>query len=233
MSSADWAEAVDVLDEATVDRGVTTGIAGPSGGGAFVYGFNSRNNTPGAVARYATQTNFAPLAKGGRITGAVQRGVSGGPLNFSPFLFLGLQGTSVDDKAYLLGLQDDNPHRIVLRKGALSSGLPAGGVGPSLGILARSTATYTPGTWLHLLLDMIVNVNGDVILKAKMNNLALHPVTTPVWEDIPGLGTIIDDALAVNTGTAALLSGRAGYGFVTQETTRRAYVDRISIARQL
>lgn len=232
MASADWQEATDGLDASTVDRGVTNGIARPNGGGAFVYGFNSLANTPGAVALYATQANFAPMAKGGRITAAIQRGISGGPLNFSPFIFLGLGGTSVNDVGYMLGLQDDDPHRIVLRKGQLVGGLPAGAVGTN-GILARSTATYAPGTWLHLLLDMIVNANGDVLLKCQASDLAQHSVATPSWAAIPGIGTVVDDALGVNTGSPALTSGRGGFGVVTKDVTRRAYFDRITLARQL
>lgn len=232
MALADWQVADDSLDEASVDRGVTTGIAPPSGGGAFVFGFNSLTNAPGAVAFYTSQAGFVPMPKGGRITGVLQRGAGGGgPLNYSPFLFLGLQGPSVNDAAYLLGLQSEDPHRIVLRKGTLASGCPAGGVGVN-GILARSTATFAPGTWIQLALDMIVNANGDVLLKASMSNVALNPVTAPSWVPIPGLGTVVDDALQVLTGSPALLDGRAGFGFATQEVTRRAYFDQLTVARQ-
>ena len=40
MAETDWTLLNDGLDAAAVDRGVTTGIARPSGGGSFVFGFN-------------------------------------------------------------------------------------------------------------------------------------------------------------------------------------------------
>jgi hypothetical protein len=45
-------------------------------------------------------------AAGGSVRGAIQRGISGGPLNFAPFLFIGQQGPSVNDLGYILGLGD-------------------------------------------------------------------------------------------------------------------------------
>ena len=41
MAETDWTFLNDGLDAATVDRGVTTGVARPPGGGSFVFGFNS------------------------------------------------------------------------------------------------------------------------------------------------------------------------------------------------
>lgn len=240
MAAADWAECAGVLDISTVDRGVTSGIARPSGGGSFLYGFNSRVNTVGAVALHCSLTNFSPTnaMKGGSIRGAVQRGPSGGVAGFSPFLFIGLDAADVNGNGYILGLQDDDPHRIVLRKGTILNGVPGGTPG-TLGILGRSTATYGPGTWLHLRLDMIVNANGDVLLKAYANNLAANAVTTPVWASIAGATSIggttldfIDDALGVNTGTPPYTSGRMGFGFACSEVSRRGYFDQIECLRQ-
>lgn len=233
MASTDWTEATGNLSAGTIDRGVTSGIAPPNGGGSFIYGFNSLANTPGAAALYAAQANFAPLAKGARISGALQRGISGGPLNFSPFLFCGLQGPSVDDDCYMLGLSDDDPHRIVLAKGPLSGGIPGGPVSTATGVLARSNATFTPGTWLHIQLDMIVNLNGDVLLKATQNNLGANAVTAPSFVAIPGIATIVDDALGINTATQPFVSGYAGFGFTSKDVTRRGFFDHIVLARQL
>jgi hypothetical protein len=42
----------------------------------------------GGVALFANLASFAPMAKGGSIRGALQRGPGGGPTVFSPFLFL-------------------------------------------------------------------------------------------------------------------------------------------------
>src|SRR5262245_24286489 len=116
MASTDWTFLNDGLDTASVDRGVTAGIPRPPGRGTFLFGFNSLGVAKGAVALFANQASFAPMTRGGSLRGCLQRGPGGGPTGFSPFLFLCGQGTSVNDQAYLLGLSDDDPHRIVLRK---------------------------------------------------------------------------------------------------------------------
>lgn len=244
MGEADWTFFTDGLDAASLDRGVTTGIARPNGGGSFVYGFNSLVVAEGAAARFANQANFAPTAanKGGRITGAVKRGLSSGPTGFAPFLVLLAQGTSVNDNAYLIGLQDDNPYRIVIRKGSIVSGLPAAIPGVS-GILRRSTATFSPDTWHHLRFEAVVNLNGDVILKAWESSLT-NPVTAPSWAVIPGLedsglvashgaGTcFVDDALGINSGSQPFTSGRLGFGCYVKDVSRRGFFDHIEVIRQ-
>jgi len=246
MGESNWTFLNDGLDAATVDRGVTTGIARPNGGGNFCFGFNSLTTALGAAGLFTNQANFAPTAanKGGSVRGAIQRGVGGGETSFAPFLFICAQGPSVNDNAYMLGLQDDEPHRIVLRKGQMVGGLPNDSPGAS-GILRRGTTTYTKGTWLHLRLDAVVNLNGDVILKAFMSDLVANAVSAPIWTPIPGiedttlvssLGTgtsFVDDALAVNSGSASYTSGRMGYGFYTAAVTRRSFFDQIECYRQL
>src|SRR5690606_32903359 len=106
MAEADWTYLNNGLDIATVDRGVTAGIARPPGGGNFLFAFNSLAAVQGAVALFANLVDFAPMAKGASIRGCLQRGPGGGPTGFSPFLFLCCQGNSVNDTAYLLGLSD-------------------------------------------------------------------------------------------------------------------------------
>ena len=150
MSETNWTFMQDVLDASTVDRGVTNGIARPPGGGNFLFGFNSLTTAQGCVALFANQVNFAPMSKGGSVRGCLQRGPGGGPLGFAPFLFIGAQGNSVNDFAYLLGLSDDDPHKVVLKKGAIATGLPASN---QASVLRKSTNTFSQGTWLHLRLD--------------------------------------------------------------------------------
>lgn len=240
MASADWTECTNVLSIGQIDRGVTNGVARPSGGGNFVYGFNSLVTTVGAAALFNNQTNFAPMAKGGSVRGAIKRGVSGGPTGFAPFLFIGLQSPDVNDNGYLLGLSDGDPHHIVLVKGLLSAGVPDVAPGQS-GVLARSTATFANDTWLHLRLDMIVNLTGDVLLQAFQSDLNAHAVSAPVWTAIAGiaaapgqsLASFVDDSLGVNSGSAAYTSGRAGFGFASHDVTRRGFFDQIEVARQL
>jgi hypothetical protein len=233
VAETDWTFLNDGLDAATVDRGVTTGIARAPGGGSFVFGVNSLSTAQGVVGLFTNQVNFAPMAKGGSIRGAIQRGLSGGPLNFAPYLFIGLQGPSVNDNGYLLGLGDGDPHHLVLRKGTLSGGLPDIVPG-TLGVLRRSTATFLPGTWLHLRLDMVVNQNGDVLLQVFQNDLVAHPLgAAPTWAAVPGMAEFIDDALGINSGSQPYTSGRAGFGFFTKDVTRRGFLDHVEAYRQL
>jgi hypothetical protein len=156
-------------------------------------------------------------------------------MNFSPTFFLcltGISGANVADTGYLLGLEDADPHHIVLRKGVLGEGLPSVSVG-SQGVLRRSNTTFAPGSWVHLRLDAAVNLNGDVVLNVFQNDLNANAVTAPVWVPVPGMAQFIDDALQVNTGSAPLLSGYAGFAFAARDATRRGYFDHVEIRRQL
>jgi hypothetical protein len=230
MAATDWTFLNDGLDAASVARGVTAGIGRPPGGGSFVYGFNSLGVAKGAVALFANQANFAPMAKGGSIRGCVQRGPGGGATGFAPFLLLCGQGTSVNDNAYLLGLSDDDPHRIVLRKGSVAAGIGAAD-GP--GALTHSSESFAQGTWLHLRLDVVVNTNGDVVLSVFRNDLVRHPVGAAAdWQPVAGMATFIDDALAINSGSKPFTSGRGGFGFAVSDVTRRGFFDQIELARQ-
>jgi len=233
MAETDWTELSDGLDINTVDRGVTTGVARPPGGGSFLFGFNSLSTAAGAVGFFTNQVDFAPMAKGGSIRGVVARGVSGGPTGFSPFLYLGAQGPSVNDKAYLLGLSDDDPHKIILKKGTIVTGIPAAAK-PAAGLLRTSVKTLAPGTFVHLRLDMVVNLNGDVLLDVFENDLSVNPLgTTPDWQPVNGMAQFVDDALGINTGSQPFTSGRAGFGFQTEDVTRRGLFDHIEVFRQL
>ena len=232
MAESDWTELTNSLAAASIARGVTHGVARPNGGGNFCYGWNSKDTTQGTHGLFANQVGFAPMPKGGSIRGAIQRGVSGGPLSFSPMFFIGGQGADVADLAYLLGLSDGDPHRIVLRKGKPSEGLPDYAPGSS-GILRRSVETFMPGTWLHLRLDMIANPSGDTILIVKRNDLALHTVSAPDWQPVPGMDDFIDDALGINSGSPPYTSGRGGFAFRKTDVTRRAFIDQVELLRQV
>lgn len=238
MAESEWTALVDDPGLAAIDRGVTAGVARPNGGGSFIFGFNSLTNAELAAALYTNQTNFAPTPalRGGSVRAAVKRGISAGPINFAPFLIAGLQGTSSSDVAYLLGIGDADPAHIVLRKGSIFGGLPDEPPDTSPtghGVLSRSVATYGKDTWLHLRLDWIVNLNGDVLLQVFRNDLNAHPVTAPVWVAEPGLEQFIDDTLEVNSGTAPYTSGRMGFGFKSRDISRRGFFDHIEIARQV
>jgi len=231
MSEANWTVLNDGLDIATVDRGATSGITPPSGGGSYIYGFNSLAAAEGAVGLFCNALNYAPMAKGGSIRGCIQRGPGGGPTGFSPFFFLAGQGPSVNDSAYLIGLSDDVPHRVVIKKGMIANGI--GGY-DSVGVLRASTSTFAQGTWLHLRLDVTLQDNGDVILEAWRNDLDAHPLGTPEsWVLIPGLTDFVDDQLGINSGSQPFTSGRAGFGFRVDDVTRRGFFDHIELMRQV
>lgn len=238
---SDWTVLTDSLSVASLDRGATAGIERPNGGGNFVYGFNSLEVISGAAGLFTNGVGFAPMASGGTVRGAIQRGPSGGVSGFAPMLFIGLQGPSVNDLGYILGLSDGDPHRIALVKGRIVDGVPDLAPDPDGNtVLMRSTESYAPGTWLHLRLDMIVQGTGDVLLQCYANDLDANPVTAPLWAVIPGMeGPLypaitgfVDDALAVNTGSAPYTSGRGGFAFACEDVTRRGFFDHLQVGRQ-
>jgi len=243
MAQSNWTVLSGSLSSPQIEHGVTAGVAKPNGGGNNVYGVNSLEIVDGCIGLIPNLANFAPMAKGGTIQAAVKRGVSGGPTGFAPMLFIGLGTASVSGACYILGLSDGNPYHIELRKGLLSGGLPDAGVNPASGshILMRSIAAFDPDQWHHLRLDMILEGTGDVLLQCFQSDLGSHLVTAPVWVTIPGMegpqapaiNGFIDDALAINTGSAPLTSGRAGIAVRLEDVTRRAFFDHVEVHRQL
>ncbi len=236
MAEADWAAMGDGLDGNTVRRLVTGGLTPPNGGGVFTHGFRSLATTEGAVGYYLNLANFNPTAanKGGRVTGALARMISSGNVDFSCFFAAGIQGggpPSVLNNAYLLGLSNDDPSRIVLRKGKISEGIPSGAVGTS-GILRKSDESVAPGTWAHLRLDWVVNGNGDVNLKMFKNNLGANAVTAPVWAAIAGMTDYLDDALGAASGSVPYTSGFFAFCVWSKALNRVMAFDHVVIERQ-
>jgi hypothetical protein len=222
---------------AEVKRGVTAGFTPPNGGGNFVFGFNSQIATAAACGLYYDETDFSPLRNdasdptGGSVRGALKRGVSTSATGFATSLFMCLQGgstPSINDTGYLLGLADNDPSEIVLAKVA-----PVVGLDPTATTALRvSSATYTWDTWLHLRLDVIVNPNGDVVLKCFKNDLDNNLVTSPVWESIAGMDDFVDDGLGINSGSNPLAGGWGGWVFYSKQTSSRGFVDHFEIHRQ-
>lgn len=242
MGTSDWGVLSGGLTS-DVKRGPTAGTTPPNGGGSYVYGMHITENVQGAVGLYALQTNFSPMTKGGRISGALRRALVGSPSGFAPLLFFSAQGSAVSDNAYILGLSDEEACHIELRKGAISDGLPDGVVDPdaSPNILMRSTDTFAPDVWQHLKLDVIKQGTGDVILQVYRNDLNAHAVTSPVWSLVPGMegpnyptfAGFVDDALGVNTGSVPLVGGRAGFAGRFETANRVVWFDHVAIERQL
>ena len=86
MATGDWTYLTNGLPIGSVDRGVTSGITPPNGGGSFVFGFNSLAVVSGAVGLFTNQVNFAPMSKGGSVRGRTSRttGTSSGSKTPSP-----------------------------------------------------------------------------------------------------------------------------------------------------
>ena len=229
MSAADWVALDDSL--AGVEASETNGLGVPNGGGSQIFAFNSFNaDQIGASGRRCAIADFVPMASGGRISGCVARLPSGANVGFSPMLFLGLEGTSVNDRGYILGLEDADPYRIILWKGTLAAGIPAGTY------LARSSTQYNMSDklWHHLKLDVIVQGSGAVTLEAFQSDLSVNPCTTPVWTSIDGLAQFVDDAVGANTLTVPLIGGYAGYACAyLQSIATRGGFDHIRIERQV
>lgn len=238
MASNDWTLLTDSLNAPDVARGVTQGQAPPPGGDDFVYAINSLSLVDGIVALYASpqppNTNFNPMTKGGEISGALQRGVGGGLTGMAAFLFMSHQTTDIGGSCYMLGLADGNPAHIVLRKGIMQGGLPDSAANPTGadGVLRRSTASYAPGTWVHVRLEVVYNLSGDVVINCYQNDLAANDVDSPVWVAIPGMDPFIDDGTGINTGSLPLVGGRAGKGVRLTDNVRRCFFDYIVLARQ-
>ena len=187
----------------------------------------------GAVGLYCVIADFQPMQSGGRISGCIKRLPSGSNTGFSPLFFMSAGGKSVNDTAYILGLEDAEPYRIVLRKATILSGVPQA---VDDNYLARSSRQYnaSAGLWHHLRLDVIEQPSGDVTLEVAKNDLALHPCTSPVWESIDGMAQFVDDVAAINTGSAPLIGGYVGFAAAYQQSiATRVGFDQIQILRQV
>ena len=220
-----------------VRRGVTAAFTKPNGGENFVFGFHSQASATVATGFYALGTNFNPLRDdsgnptGCSIRAALKRAPSPNVSGYSIAIFGCLQGASApteNDYGYMLGLSSSDPNVIALAKCAPIAGLDA----DASTTLRTSTETFTWDTWVHLRLDIIVNPNGDVVLKASQNNLDITAVTTPYWEAIDGMEDYIDDALAINTGSNPMAGGWGGVCFQSENANSRALVDHFDIRRQ-
>lgn len=231
MGETNWTLAAGSLVPPDGVQATTAGVDKPNGGGTFVHVGRALTNTPGAVALYTNQLNFAPMAKGCDITGALRVSQAG---KSAAFLFAALQGPTVGDVGYLLGLSDGDPCHIELRKGVLSVGLPDETPGGVNNILGRSTLAVPRGTWRHLRLEVVVNDNGDVILNCAESDLGAHPVGSPVWAPIPGMSQLVDDFASIATGSPGLVGGHAGFAYGLTSGIPGAWgsFDHISIARQ-
>jgi hypothetical protein len=242
MSSQDWQVLSNSLTAGIVKRGSSEAITPPSGGGTHMYGMNSLQAAAGVVGLYYNADDFAPADKGGSVRAVIRRVGGARSVGFSPFLFMCLSGGSVDDNGYMLGLEDRDPYRIVLTKGALTNGVQEAAENT---YLRRSSSEYriADGAVHQIRLDVIVQNNGDVTLKVMENDLNVNDADSPVWEPIGGMSLFVDDVLGVNsyltmglTGSDAepYTGGYMGFGttFVDQVAVATAF-DMLQFRRQL
>jgi hypothetical protein len=212
MGSADWT----LPAHPAYLYGVTSGVARPPGGGGFVLAVNSLAGA--ATALEISQADV--LVKGGSIRGALQRGPSDARTGWAAALRLLNDGGD----AYLLGLSDSDPSRIVLARRAVDSGLPdlLPGIG---GVLRCSDAVVDVGEWVHLRLDVTIT-GGAALLEVYRNDLAAHPLdAAPDWQPIPGMDPVND--------AAAIMDGVAGVIVTAAAHRRRAYFAALELHRQV
>jgi hypothetical protein len=242
MSSQDWQEMANILAQGSVRHGASLGFTSPNGGEDTVYAMHCLDGTSiGGVGLHVDITNYSPLDKGGRVSMCLKRRAGASNTGFSPFIFVGAAGNDINDKGYIVGLEDYDPYRIVLRKGSLISGVP---VADTLAYLRRSNMQYeiSDDLWHHLRLDMIVQGTGDVSLKVYENDLSVNACTAPVWQDVAGMTVFVDDVAGVNSNEAMGLSGAdalpyvsgyAGFGCAfQQQVSTRALFDHFHVRRQ-
>lgn len=227
MAESDFGSLTGSLATSLVDRGVSNGFTPPNGGGSWLHGWHSLQPDVGASGLYylTDPGNFAPMAKGGRISCAMKRLLG---VDATPFLFISLEGNSVGDSGYLIGLaHDESPARLVVVKGPPSSGLPLASA------IMQSSATYAVNSYIHIQVDIIRQPTDDVLISVWENDLTSFTVGTPTFVLVPGMEAFTDDHLGVNTGSQPFLGGYAGMGYYTKSTGRYAFHDYFKLARQL
>lgn len=233
MSSTDWTVATGSSGTGNIRRGPTDAppYGVPNGGGTFAHGFGSAVSTQEVVALFHNGSGFSPTAKGGRVVGAMCRagkGSDGGNNDlYCPLMFVNAQGVNISDEAYILGMTEEEPSRIILAKQALNLGLSP----TTAGMIRLSTATFAKGTWVDLRLDVIEQPAGDVLLRVFQNaDLATNPVTARVWTAIAGMADFSDDKLGHATGSVPFTGGgRIGFGFFSRAASNRyAYFDQVT-----
>lgn len=233
MSSADWTVLGNSLSTGILARAASSGFTVPNGGGTNVYAMNSFDGTViGAAGLYTDLPNFNPTADGASVRCCIKRLSGAGTTGWSPFAFVLAGGTDVDDNAYIIGLEDRDPYRIVVVKGSMIAGVPEALAGA---YLRRSSSEYqiSEDLWHHVRLDALVQPGGDVYLQVFENDLLTNPCTAPVWQPITGMAQFIDDAAGINSGSLPYTSGYGGYAMAVQEAiTRRSLFDHFQLIRQ-
>lgn len=244
MGQQDWKELGGVISSASLKRGVTAEIPGPNGANGFVFGYNSQTSDgTGAHGKSVDLPGFNPTGSGpanpdggGFVSGAIKRVASPNNTGMTPVLFFCCQGTSpsINDNAYMIGLSDADPYKIVLAKGPINGGIVQDA--ENLKILVESSAEYnmSDDMWHHLRMEVIVQPCGDVLIHCKENDLILGDIHNQDWQTIggfPGEG-YNDGALGINSGSEPLWGGHAGWAFaINNALNRRGAFDALQVSR--
>jgi hypothetical protein len=227
-------------DGVSILRNATFGLSPPNGGGSALFAINSIVSIDGHVMVQNAVAGFSPMPGGGSMRVAMKRALSGGTSGWSGLMFICSNTNDTGGTAYMLGLEDKSPSRIVLAKGTLNLGIPGVSDG-GVQILRTSTKTIPVNDWVHLRVDAIVQGSGDVVLRFYESDLVANPITAPVWTPIACTdawtgqfadGYFIDDVAGINTNSAPLTSGHCGFGSKVTDISRRAYFDGAQLIQQ-
>lgn len=187
--------------------------------GEGVLAFFTRTPFQGASAvilDWTVDGTWGPLpgGRGGLIASFIRK-FNKGPES-APFMFLADSPDINSAQGYCLGLSEDYPCRLVLKKGLLASGLGA----DSPDNLWVSSWTWDD-RWLAVALVVTTHAQGDVVLRVYTNVVVLE-------------ATYIDDVLGGNQGQPPI-SGNywAGLGHYNRSGTGGlSLFDYVSVASQ-
>ncbi len=198
MAEADWKLMTGSPDTTQVSFGKTDDGAFSIPGGDFALGFHSLEPVVGLSGLLYTWPSLHPISGhfGGVINASLRKfnAQAGG----SPVLFFATGTDVTSAEGYMLGLTEEWPPRIALRKGLLSAGLST----DNTELLGLSERAFLATDWIELFFTMAVNQQGDLTLTTRYAcppTVGLGPYTTD-----PGLPNVIDDILGLGTGSPPL-----------------------------
>jgi len=228
MAEADWERLItNALDELLVSAGTTT-IGTPPDGTKCI-GYHMIQSGQGFAGHICALTSYTPVTgdKGGSITACMRKF---GPGDHSPVIFFADGKDVASARGYILGLSGEEPSRIVLKKGNLSSPLLSTGDD----VLAVSDADFPTNPWIQLSLFVTVNAHGEVGLAVR--RIDPVDVTPPIGLGVeePGIATLVDDNGGIISGSVPLAGPfYVGHGcYFGGSQGRKALFDYTIIGRQ-
>lgn len=194
----------------------TLELGTPVAADPFVFGFNSNTVSVAAFTGRVYDRTGVTFTSGSGSVAVIRKitSVVGGSVFVFTSLGDGVADGTGDDICYKFGLQDGaSPTALVLCKGKLSEGIPAGDVGTTSGttiLLSKSSSTFASSAWVHIRLGATVQNGGDVVLEPLLSSNGNF--TGPVFAAIPGMSAqFVDGITQIATGSAPLGEGRPGF----------------------